>query len=168
MKTRLVPSGIRMELIEILQDLEKRSIIMNSSSKWTFPIVLVEKKDGSLRLCIDYGVLNKHIGLNFYPLPTLCTILQNIARNRFFSTLDMCSGYCQITLEEQSKKKSAFTTPEGLHHFKGTVRAEYKSSEIPQTMVAVPADLSEKSIFCYIDHIMICTETREEHIIVFW
>ncbi|EYC42135.1 hypothetical protein Y032_0541g3183 [Ancylostoma ceylanicum] len=59
MKTRPVPLGIRKKLKDLLEDLEKRQIIEKSHSEWAFPIVLVEKKDGSLRLCVDYRVEQK-------------------------------------------------------------------------------------------------------------
>ncbi|KAK6009981.1 zinc knuckle [Ostertagia ostertagi] len=71
MKARPVPLGIRPKLKELLTDLLDRNIIEKSKSEWAFPIVLVEKKDGSIRLCVDYRELNKRIKLDAYPLPNI-------------------------------------------------------------------------------------------------
>ncbi|EYC11418.1 hypothetical protein Y032_0050g1903 [Ancylostoma ceylanicum] len=165
LKTRPVPLGIRTKLREMLQDLEKRAIIEKSSSEWAFPIVLVEKKDGSIRLCVDYRELIKRIKLDSYPIPTIEAILQNMAGKRFFSTLDMCSGYWQIPLEESSREKSSFTTPEGLYQFRVVPFGLSTSPAVFQRLMdAVLSDLLGKEVFCYIDDIMICTDTRERHI----
>uniref|UniRef100_A0A7I5E5B3 RNA-directed DNA polymerase n=1 Tax=Haemonchus contortus TaxID=6289 RepID=A0A7I5E5B3_HAECO len=165
LKARPVPLSIRPMLKELLEDLQKRSIIEKSSSPWAFPIVLVEKKDGSLRLCVDYRELNKRIKQDPYPLPTIEAILQSLAGKKFFSTLDLCSGYWQIPLSEKAKEKSAFTTPEGLFQFKVTPFGLSTSPAVFQRLMDnVLHDLLGNEIFCYIDDIIICTETRARHL----
>lgn len=109
-KTRPVPLGLRQKLKEMLKDLENRRIIESSNSDWAFPIVLVETKDGNIRLCVDYREINNCIKQDSYPIPTINTILESLAGKKWFSTLDMCSGYWQIPIDEESKHKSAFTT----------------------------------------------------------
>ncbi|WKX95326.1 hypothetical protein Q1695_012071 [Nippostrongylus brasiliensis] len=84
MKARPVPLWVRRKLKDLLEDLEKRKIIEKSSSDWAFPIVLVEKKDGSLRLCVDYRELNKRIKQDSYLLPTIDAILQSMAARVIF------------------------------------------------------------------------------------
>ncbi|XGW04219.1 hypothetical protein V3C99_015402, partial [Haemonchus contortus] len=118
MKARPVPLGVRPKLRELLLDLVRRKVIEPSKSDWAFPIVLVEKKDGSIRLCVDYRELNKKIKLDAYPLPNIEAVLQSLAGKQFFSTLDLCSGYWQIPLADDAKEKSAFATPEGLYQFR--------------------------------------------------
>ncbi|KAL6723852.1 hypothetical protein Aduo_018812 [Ancylostoma duodenale] len=168
LKTRPVPLGIRTKLREMLQDLEKRAIIEKSSSEWAFPIVLVEKKDGSIRLCVHYRESKERIKLDSYSIPTIEAILQNMAGKQFFSTLDMCSGYWQIPLEENSREKSAFTISEGLYHFRVVPFGLSTSSAVFRTLMdAVLSDLLGGEVFCYIDAIMICTNTRERHIELF-
>ncbi|EYB93770.1 hypothetical protein Y032_0179g741 [Ancylostoma ceylanicum] len=116
-KARPVPLGTRIELRKILEDLVKRDIIEPSQSNWSSPIVLVRKKDGTLRLCVDYRKLNKVSHIDGYPLPTIDTILQNLSGKRYFSTLDLASGYWQIKLPNDAKATSAFVTTEGLFQF---------------------------------------------------
>ncbi|EYC34973.1 hypothetical protein Y032_1220g3764 [Ancylostoma ceylanicum] len=165
MKARSVPLGIRKKLRELLEDLENRKIIEKSSSAWAFPIVLVEKKDGSLRLCVDYRELNKRIKLDSYPLPTIDAVLQSLAGKRFFSTLDLCSGYWQIPLSADAREKSAFTTTEGLFQFRVTPFGLSTSPPVFQRLMdSVLHDLLGADVFCYIDDIIICTDTREKHI----
>ncbi|XGW05285.1 hypothetical protein V3C99_016006 [Haemonchus contortus] len=165
LKARPVPLSIRPMLRELLEDLQKRDIIEKSSSPWAFPIVLVEKKDGSLRLCVDYRELNKKIKQDSYPLPTIEAILQSLAGKKFFSTLDLCSGYWQIPLSKTAKEKSAFTTPEGLFQFKVTPFGLSTSPAVFQRLMDnVLHDLLGKEVFCYIDDIIICTETKARHL----
>ncbi|XGW15120.1 hypothetical protein V3C99_000979, partial [Haemonchus contortus] len=165
LKTRPVPLGLRKRLREMLQDLEDRNIIEKSYSDWAFPIVLVEKKDGSIRLCVDYRELNKCIKQDSYPIPTIDAILASLAGKKYFSTLDMCSGYWQIPLEESSKHKSAFTTPEGLYQFRVTPFGLSTSPAVFQRLMdTVLKEMLGEEVFCYIDDVMICTDTRERHV----
>ncbi|RCN24913.1 reverse transcriptase, partial [Ancylostoma caninum] len=165
LKARPVPLGVRQKLKELLADLLKRNIIEKSSSEWAFPIVLVEKKDGSIRLCVDYRELNKRIKLDAYPLPSIEALLQSLGGKRFFSTLDLCSGYWQIPLADDAKEKSAFTTPEGLFQFRVTPFGLSTSPPVFQRLMdTVLGDLLGKEVFCYIDDIMVCTETKERHL----
>ncbi|EYC44211.1 hypothetical protein Y032_0468g2007 [Ancylostoma ceylanicum] len=165
LKARPVPLAVRQKLKDMLEDLQRRNIIERSKSDWAFPIVLVEKKDGSLRLCVDYRELNKRIKQDSYPLPTVEAVLQSLAGKKFFSTLDMCSGYWQIPLSKEAKEKSAFTTPEGLFQFTVTPFGLSTSPPVFQRMMdMVLYDLTGSEVFCYIDDIIICTHTRERHL----
>lgn len=74
----------------------------------------MKKKDGSIRLRVDYRELNKHIKQNAYPLPTPDVTLQSLQGKNWFTSLDICSGCWQIALSKDAKEKSAFTTSEGL------------------------------------------------------
>ncbi|VDL85106.1 unnamed protein product [Nippostrongylus brasiliensis] len=108
-----------------------------SNTKWASPVVLVRKKNGSLRLCIDYRQLNKCTKHDAYSLPGIDVMLQSLQGERFFRTLDMASGYWQIPLSETAKKKLLMDT--------------------------VLRDLKDKEVFVYIDDILIATETEERH-----
>ncbi|XGW13384.1 hypothetical protein V3C99_000035, partial [Haemonchus contortus] len=165
MRARPVPLGVRSKLRELLTDLVKRNVIEPSKSEWAFPIVLVEKKDGGIRLCVDYRELNKKIKLDAYPLPNIEAVLQSLSGKRYFSTLDLCSGYWQIPLAEEAKEKSAFTTPEGLFQFKVTPFGLSTSPPVFQRLMdSVLGDLLGTEVFCYIDDIMVCTTTKERHL----
>ncbi|VDP62983.1 unnamed protein product [Heligmosomoides polygyrus] len=91
-KTRPVPMGARKEFKAIIQSLLERGIIARSNSEWASPVVLVRKKDGPLRLCIDYRAVNKATKQDSYPLPSIDTVIQSLGGKKIFSTLDLISG----------------------------------------------------------------------------
>ncbi|KAL6743631.1 hypothetical protein Aduo_016651 [Ancylostoma duodenale] len=163
-KVRPIPQGLRKQLKEMLEDLEKRSIIRKSSSDWASPIVLVQKKDKTIRLCVDYRALNKETRQDAYPLPTIDTVLQSLGGKKYFSTLDMASGYWQVKLSKDAQRKSAFITPEGLYEFLVLPFGLCTSPAVFQRLMdAVLKDLLGEEVFVYIDDILIATDTEERH-----
>ncbi|EYC05399.1 hypothetical protein Y032_0082g1560 [Ancylostoma ceylanicum] len=163
-KVRPIPQGLRKQLKEMLEDLEKRSIVRKSSSDWASPIVLVQKKDKTIRLCVDYRALNKETRQDAYPLPTIDTVLQSLGGKKYFSTLDMASGYWQVKLSKEAQRKSAFITPEGLYEFLVLPFGLCTSPAVFQRLMdAVLKDLLGEEVFVYIDDILIATDTEERH-----
>ncbi len=92
-------------------------VIEESHSYWASPIVLVPKTDGSVRFCVDYRKVNAVSKFDAYPMPRVEELLDRLGAARFYSTLDLTKGYCQIPLSPLSKEKTDFTTPFGLHQF---------------------------------------------------
>ena len=88
-----------------------------STSPWASPIVLVDKKDGTIRFCVDYRKVNQVAKFDAYPMPRVEEVLDSIGSEKFITTLDLARGYWQIPLAESSKEISAFTTPYGLYEF---------------------------------------------------
>ena len=89
-----------------------------SDSPWSSPVVLVTKKDGGTRFCVDYRRLNDTTVKDAYPLPRIDDTLDMLAGKQWFSTLDLASGYCQISLSQEARIKTAFATHSGLFQFK--------------------------------------------------
>ena len=114
---RRLPYHQRDALRGVLDGLLETGTIAPSSSPWAAPIVLVKKKDGSPRLCVDYRKLNKVTRPDAYPLPRTDDIIDSFSGCTSFSTLDLASGYWQIAMADTDKCKTAFTTPLGLYEF---------------------------------------------------
>ena len=89
-----------------------------SDSPWSSPVVLVTKKDGSTRFCIDYRQLNDATTKDAYPLPRIDDTLDMLAGKQWFSTLDLASGYWQVSLSQEARVKTAFATHSGLFQFR--------------------------------------------------
>nr|GFC32530.1 retrotransposon protein [Tanacetum cinerariifolium] len=109
----------RMALIELkelkdqLQELLERGFIRSSVSPWGAPVLFVKKKDGSMRLCIDYRELNKITIRNCYPLPQIDDLFDQLQGTMHFSKIDLRSGYHQLRVKEQDISKTAFRTRYG-------------------------------------------------------
>ena len=97
--------------------MQKQVIVKSSSSPWASPIVIVKRKDGSTRFCVDYRKLNSVTCKDSYPLPRIEDTLECLAVAQWFSTLDLKSGYWQVELDPQDKEKATFTADGGLWQF---------------------------------------------------
>ena len=89
-----------------------------SDSQWSSPVVLVTKKDGGTRFCVDYRRINDATVKDAYPLPRMYDTLYMLAGKQWFSTLDLASGYWQVSLSREARVKTAFATHSGLFQFK--------------------------------------------------
>ncbi|GKT28667.1 Transposon Ty3-G Gag-Pol polyprotein, partial [Aduncisulcus paluster] len=153
----------RQILEEILQDLLDKGFIRPSTSPYASPIVLVPKKNGTYRLCVDYRELNNHIIPIRYPLPRIDDLLMHLVGAKYFSTLDLQHGYHQIKVEETSRPLTAFTTPLGLYEFNVlpfgiTTAPAYFQKVISELF----ADLLYHGVLVYLDDIVIYSETEQE------
>lgn len=102
---------------ENISDMKERGIIRPSTSPWSSPVVLVRKKDGTIRFCIDYRALNRITRRDMYPLPRIDVTIDSLSGMVWFSTLDCVSGYWQILMDTLSIAKTAFATHRGLYEF---------------------------------------------------
>ncbi|GJY52878.1 putative reverse transcriptase domain-containing protein, partial [Tanacetum coccineum] len=115
---RLAPTEMQ-ELSNQLKELQEKGFIRPSSSPWGAPVLFVKKKDGSFRMCIDYRELNKLTVKNRYPLPRIDDLFDQLQGSRYFSKIDLRSGYHQLRVREEDIPKTAFRTRYG--HFEFTV-----------------------------------------------
>ena len=98
-----IPFAVREEVSKQIDEMESNGIIRPSSSAWASPIVLVRKKDGGMRFCVDYRQLNSVTKKNTYPLPQIDDRLDQLGNARFFSTLDLAAGYWQIRMAPEAQ-----------------------------------------------------------------
>ena len=114
---RRVPFALREEMARQIDHMQAAGVIQESTSPWASPVVMVRKKDGTHRFCIDYRQLNSITKADTYPLPRIDDLLDQLGQCRYFSTLDLASGYWQIRMSPTSREKTAFITPQGLYEF---------------------------------------------------
>ena len=113
---RMASSELK-ELKEQLQDLLDKGFIRPSISPWGASVLFVKKKDGSMRMCIDYRELNKVLIKNRYPLPRIDDLLDQLQGERVFSKVDLHSGYHQVMVKQEDIPKIAFRTHYGHYEF---------------------------------------------------
>ena len=113
---RMAPLELR-ELKGQLEELMAKHFVRPSVSPWGAPVLLVKKKDGGMRLCIDYRQLNKVTIKNKYPLPRIDDLLDQLKGACVFSKIDLRSGYHQIRVKSSDVPKTAFRTRYGHYEF---------------------------------------------------
>ncbi|CAB4405679.1 unnamed protein product [Rhizophagus irregularis] len=101
-------------LREEIKKLEQQGMIKKSMSPWAAPVVIVDKKGGDLRMCVDYRPLNKVTKPDAYPLPRIDDLLESFRTANWFSTLDLASGFWQVEMDSKDKEKTAFITDFGI------------------------------------------------------
>ena len=162
---RRIPHALREHVRKLMDDMLQKDVIQPSSSPWASPIVLVKKKEGAYRFCVDYQRLNSVTKINVYPLPRIGDYLDALAGVRYFTTLDLASGFWQVPMHPESIEKTAFVSHAGSYEFLimpfGLKNAP---SMFQRLMSNVLAGLSQKVCMDYIDDILVVGRTFEEHV----
>ena len=116
-RPRRVPVNMNEEVDTQIQDMLDKDVIQPSKSPWASSIVLVKKKNGTQRFCVDYRRLNDVNIKDAYPLPRIDESLDQLAGNQWFSCLDMNSGYWQVDVDDPDREKTASNSRKGLYEF---------------------------------------------------
>ena len=114
---RRIPFALRERVEKMLAEMLEQGVIQPSKSPWSSPIVLVAKKDGSTRFCVDCRRLNAVTKMDVFPLPRVDDSLDILANSKHFSALDLSSGFWQAEMADDSVEKTAFATHAGLFEF---------------------------------------------------
>ncbi|GKA07586.1 reverse transcriptase domain-containing protein [Tanacetum coccineum] len=160
---RLAPSEMN-ELSNQLKELQEKGFIRPSSSPWGAPVLFVKKKDGAMRMCIDYRELNKLTIKNRYPLPRIDDLFDQLQGACYFSKIDLRSGYHQLRVHEDDIPKTAFRTRYG--HFEFTVMP-FGLTNAPaifmDLMNRVCKPYLDKFVIVFIDDILIYSKSEKDH-----
>ena len=162
---RRQPPQLRQATEDILNQMLEQGFVQPSGSPWSSPVVLVRKKDGSLRFCVDYRQLNQHTLKDAYPLPLIDESLEAMQGAKYFSSMDLQSGYWQVQLDPESRAKTAFSTSTGLYEWKvlpfGLCNAP---ATFMRLMELVLSGLQWQTCLVYLDDILVFGRTWEEHL----
>ena len=162
---RRVPPTQLDEVKEHLEKLLRTGVIVPSRSDHASPIVLVRKKSGALRMCVDYRTLNAKTIKDAYALPRIVESMDAMTGSKWFSTLDLQSAYNQVQMEPEDQRKTAFTTPFGLYEYTrmpfGLCNAPATFQRLMQT--AFHADMFN-ILLVYLDDIVVYSNTLDEQL----
>jgi hypothetical protein len=155
---------VQREIDKQLQQMLEQDVIEKSNSPWSSPILLVKKKDGTYRFCVDFRKLNAVTAKDSYPIPYVSHTLDKLRDSKYLTTLDIKSAYWQIKMADESKQFTAFTVPNrGLYQFK---RLPFGLHNAPATFqrcidLVIGHDL-EPIVFVYLDDVIVVTKTFED------
>ena len=157
-----IPYKTRSVMETEIQDMLDLGVIEPSISPYSSPIVLVPKKDGSVRFCIDFRKLNKVTEFDAEPMPNMKEIINRMSGHKYFTKMDLSKGYWQVGLTERSKPLTAFETPRGLFQFRtmpfGLVNS---GATFCRLMRIILSNLPKVDSF--VDDMWIFTETWRDH-----
>ena len=162
---RRIPFALHNKMEELVQKMLEQGVIQHSNSPWASPVVLVEKKDGSYRFCVDYRRLNAVTKMDVFPLPRVDDILDMLAHTHFFSTLDLAAGYWQVQMDGRSKEKTAFSTHSGHYEFQvmpfGLCNGPATFQRLMETVLV---GLSRNCCMVYLDDVLVVGRSFVEHL----
>jgi transposase InsO family protein len=149
---------------ELISQMKAFGIIRESNSPWAAPIVLIKKKDGSIRFCCDWRDLNAVSRKDSFPLPRIDDTLDRLGQMKFFTTFDFRQGFYHIPMAADSIEKTAFVTPSGAYEWlRGGMGMTNMPSEFQRLMQKMLGNLLFTSSLCYLDDCITFSRTFEQH-----
>ena len=147
-----------------IETLLKQGIIEHSTSPWSSPVLPVKKKDGSIRLCVDYRRLNTVTLPDPYQMPRIEDLIDKLGKAKVLTKLDLTKGYYQVPVSQVDQLKTAFLTPFGKFQFRAMPFGLRNAPSTFQRLMDVA--LMDKSEYCvaYMDDVLIFSNNWEEHI----
>ena len=162
-KTRPIPPGMYEEVRSHIAELLSAGVIQESQSPYSSNIVLVRKKDGSLRLCIDYRRLNTHSIRDSYNIPRIETLIDSLRGAKYFASLDLFAGYHQVKVFEPHRERTAFSTICGFYeHVKMPFGLKNSPSTFQRMMEKVLDGLIMNICAVYLDDVIVYAKTKSE------
>lgn len=167
-KQRYYPvSPFKQKIIdEELDKMIKQGVVERSKSAWSSPVLLVPKKDGTQRFCVDFRKLNAVTEKDAYPLPYINSILSKLSSAKYLTSLDIESAFWQVALEDDSKQYTAFTVPgRGLYQFTRLPFGLHNSPATFQRLIdTIFGPELEPYVFCYLDDIIVVAPDFDKHL----
>jgi len=162
---RHVPMHQQETLRKHVEEMLQHGVVQPSTSPWAAPIVLVKKKDGTRRFCVDYWKLNDMTRKDAYPLPHIDETLDALSGVRVFSTLDLASGYWQVEMDPADAEKTVFASRHGLFGFQVMPFGLCNAPGTFQTLMEfVLAGLQWQTCLVYLNDIIVCGRDFDEHL----
>lgn len=160
-----IPFSQREEMERQVQDLTEKDIVENSKSPWGAPALLVQKPDGSYRFVVDYCKLNSVTRIDPYPIPNIQETLSQLASAKYFTVVDLASGFWQVEMDPADAEKTAFNTPAGHYQWKRMPMGLVNSPAVWQrTADVILTGLLGKLCFVCMDDIIIYSNSFEKHL----
>lgn len=163
---RRIPPTQFDEVKKHIQNLLEKDIISQSHSAYASPVVLVKKKSGDLRICIDYRKLNAKTIKDSFPLPRIEEVMDSLCGAQWFSILDFSSAYHQLAMDQDSKDKAAFVTPFGLFTWNRMPMGLTNSAATFQRFMqrCFTEELFD-ILLIYLDDLLVFSKSFEEHLV---
>ena len=164
MRPYRTPIKNREVIDKAVDEMLEADVIRRSMLPWTLPVVIVDKKDGNQRFCVDFRKLNQVTKKNSYPILLIDDILALLGKAKYFTSLDLKSVYWQVAMNVTDKEKTAFACHRGLFEFKVMPFGLSNAPAVFQEIMSAVLLGCDKFAIAYLDDIMVFSETLEEHL----
>ena len=159
-----MPHAYRDTVERELEMMLKEGVIEPCVSKWASPMVIIKKKDDTIRLYVDYRRLNAETMMDAYPMPRIDDILDQVGQTKYITTLDLAKGYWQVPVAEENRHKTALITTKGLYQFKMMPFGLCGAPASFQRMMDEVIHGMSQFTSAYLDDLIVFSATWEDHL----